>query len=94
MKTLTIGDTVYNLAYLISVTYKAKTKKDVPSPKSKKTAVLGALKSASTLELHFLDCDTLHFRKEKADAVWSKLAHLLEITPDESPVEAEISTPS
>ncbi len=36
MKTLTIGDTTYNLAYLISVKYKARTRKDAPKPKSKK----------------------------------------------------------
>ncbi|MGL4401843.1 MAG: hypothetical protein ACRCXD_18430 [Luteolibacter sp.] len=94
MKTLTIGDTVYNLAYLISVKYKAKTRKDLASAKSKKPTDPEALKSASTLELHFLDCDTLRFRKEKADAVWSKLAQILEIAPDESPAEQEISNPS
>ena len=94
MKTLTIGDTTYNLAYLISVKYKARTRKDAPSPKSKKRAPTGEVKSDSTLELHFLDCDTVYLKKDKADAVWKKLTHLLELTTDETPPVPEISTPS
>lgn len=94
MKTLTIGDTTYNLAYLISVKYKAKTRKEVPSPKSNKLALPGELKSASSLDLHFLDCDTIHLKKDKADAVWKKLSHLLELEPDGTTPEPEISTPS
>jgi hypothetical protein len=92
MKTLTIGDTTYNLAYLISVKYKARTRKDVPRPRSKKPAVAGEIKSDSTLELHFLDCDTVHLKKDKADNVWKKLTHLLEL--DKTPPEPEISNPS
>lgn len=94
MKILTIGDTGYNLAYLISFKYKAKTKKVVPGAKSPKLALTGTLKSASSLELHFLDCDTVHLKKDKADAVWNKLSCLLDLAPDETPSEAEISTPS
>jgi len=94
MKTLIIGNTTYNLAYLISITYKAKTKKVTPSAKSNEPASTETLKSASSLELHFLDCDTIHLKKEKADAVWSKLSVLLELDQDESPPETEISTPS
>ncbi len=94
MKTLTIGDTTYNLAYLISVKYKARTKKEAPGPRSKKRIPIETLKSASALDLHFLDCDTIHLKKEKADAVWKKLSHLLELTADETPPEPEISTPS
>jgi hypothetical protein len=94
MKTLTIGDTTYNLAYLISVKYKAKTREVTAGAKSKNPVPAGTVKSASTLELHFLDCDTLRFKKEKADAVWKRLNQLLEIEPEESPAEPEISNPS
>jgi hypothetical protein len=52
------------------------------------------VKSDSTLELHFLDRDTVHLKKDKADAVWKKLSHLLELTADETQPEPEISTPS
>ncbi len=92
MKTLTIGDTTYNLAYLIRFKYKARTNQDDPSPKSKKSAGTENVKSASSLEIHFLDCDSIHLKKDKADAVWKKLTHLLDLVPDETPPDAEIST--
>ena len=98
MKTLTIGDTVFNLSYLISVKYKAKSKAVAPrggkSSNAGHSDPAGPLKSASSLELHFLDCDTIHLKKDKADAVWSKLSVLLDIDQEESPPETEISTPS
>jgi len=86
MKTLTIDDTVYNLAFLISVKYKAKTK--VAAGRGAKSEPLESretLKSASSLDLHFLDCDTIHLKKDKADAVWNKLSLLLDSSPNETP---------
>jgi hypothetical protein len=95
MKTLTIDDTVYNLAYLISVKYKAKTKAATPrGAKSEPVESPQTLKSASTLDLHFLDCDKLHLKKDSADAVWNKLSRLLELDPDENLPTADESHPS
>ena len=72
MKTLTIDDTLYNLAFLISVRYKAKTK----------ATALRRAKSASSLDLQFLDCDPIHLRK--ADAVWGKLSASMNLDPSDS----------
>ncbi len=94
MKTLKIDDTIYNLAYLISVKYKHKIREAAPTGKPGTAKAKGTLKSASSLDLHFLDCDTIHLKKDKADAVWSKLSLLLEIEADEAPPDAEIPTPS
>lgn len=94
MNTLKIDDTVYNLAYLISVKYKHRIKEATPTGKPGTATANRTLKSASSLDLHFLDCDTLHLKKDKADAVWSKLFPMLGIEPDEAPPEAEISAPS
>lgn len=74
MKTLTIDDTLYNLAFLISVRYKAKTK----------ATALRRAKSASSLDLQFLDCDPIHLRKAKADAVWGKLSASMNLDPSDS----------
>lgn len=95
MKTLTIDDTVYNLAFLISVKYKAKSK--VPArkgAKSKKEESPEPVKSASSLDLHFLDCELIHLKKDQADAVWSKLSVLLNLDQDEAIATAEDSHPS
>ncbi len=95
MKTLTIDDTVYNLAFLISAKYKAKTKVNARRrAKSEKVESPESLKSASSLDLHFLDCDSIHLKKDQADAVWRKLTRILDLAADEAPPEAEISTPS
>ena len=95
MKTLTIDDTVYNLAFLISVKYKAKSK--VPAARGTKSGKVespATLKSASSLELRFLDCDTIHLKKDKADAVWSKLSRLLDLDQGENIPIADDSHPS
>jgi|GEM_PF-4803475 len=85
MKTLTIGNTTYNLAYLIRLKYKARTKNIVPSPKSKNPALTKIQTSASSLEIHFLDCDMIHFKNDEADALWSRLSALLELDPGAPP---------
>ena len=95
MNTLTIDDTVYNLDFLISVKYKAKTK--VPARKganSKKDESPEPLKSSSSLDLHFLDCEMIHLKKDKADAVWKKLSVLLDLDQDEAIPAADDSHPS
>lgn len=95
MRTLTIDDTVYNLAFLISVKYKAKSKVPaVRGAKSGKAESPTTLKSASSLELRFLDCDTIHLKKDKADAVWSKLSRLLDLDQVENLPAADDSHPS
>ena len=95
MRTLTIDDTVYNLAFLISVKYKAKCKVPaVRGAKSGKAESPATLKSASSLELRFLDCDTIHLKKDKADAVWSKLSRLLDLDQVDPPPAADDSHPS
>ena len=95
MNTLTIDDTIYNLAFLISVKYKAKTKVAAGrGAKSKKVESPEPLKSTSSLDLHFLDCDSIHLKKEQADEVWRKLSRFLDLDPEETPPEAEISAPS
>ena len=94
MKTLTIDDTVYNLAYLISVKYKAKTRVASRGAKSKTVEAAEPLKSASSLDLHFLDCETIHLKKDKADAVWSKLSRLLDLDQADDLPEADDSHPS
>lgn len=92
MKTLTIADTVYNLAFLITVTYKAKTK--VAARKDSKSDDAESLKSASSLALQFLDCDTIHLKKDKADMVWAKLTTLMDLETTESLPTADDSHPS
>ena len=95
MKTLTIDDTVYNMAFLISVKYKAKTKVVARrDAKSDEIETSETLKSASSLDLQFLDCDTIHLKKEKADAVWGKLSILLDLDQDENLPAADESHPS
>ena len=95
MKTLTIDDTIYNLAFLISVKYKAKTKaaarRGATSDHVKTPEIL---KSASSLDLHFLDNDTIHLKKDQADAVWRKLAPTLDLDPDNTLPTADKSRPS
>ncbi len=95
MKTLTIDDTIYNLAFLISVKYKAKSKVAARrSSKSEDPESPETLKSASSLDLKFLDCDTVHLKKDKADAVWKKLSILMDLDPSASIPTADESHPS
>lgn len=83
MKTLKIDDTVYNLAYLISYKYKAKSKgaakRTKKSDEVESTPASGALKSDSFLCVHFLNCKPIILKKDEADAVWSKLAATLNL---------------
>ena len=94
-KTLTIDDTVYNLAFLISVKYKAKTKVAARrGAKSDHAETPEILKSASSLDLHFLDSDTIYLKKDQADAVWRKLAITLDLDLDDTVATADESHPS
>ena len=83
MKTLKIDDTVYNLAYLISYKYKAKSKgsakRTKKSDEEEPTPALGTLKSDSSLCVQFLNCKPILLKKDEADAVWSKLATALDL---------------
>ena len=95
MRTLTIDDTIYNLAFLVSVKYKAKTKVVARrDAKSDGIEPSGTLKSASSLDLKFLDCDTVHLKKDKADEAWNTLSILMNLNPTESISTADESHPS